>query len=195
MTAEDGLSDTQTIPVSVEPTPSIAGLPVGNVNQLDSQIELTAGIVGQDAGDTVSYTWQVTEPDGDALSVGNNATYTFTPEQTGDYLVSLSGTDQTTGTAISPVAQTISVVAQPATPTGLTTTLVSNSEVDLQWTADMTNLAGFQVSEFTTDGSTWTQAASVTVPAVGQADHEYMVPEPDCVQNDGPLNFAGQLRV
>ena len=185
VTAEDGLSDTQTIPVSVEPTPSIAGLPVGNVNQLDSQIELTAGIVGQDAGDTVSYTWQVTEPDGDALSVGNNATYTFTPEQTGDYLVSLSGTDQTTGTAISPVAQTISVVAQPATPTGLTTTLVSNSEVDLQWTADMTNLAGFQVSEFTTDGSTWTQAASVTVPAVGQADHEYMVPEPDCVQMTG----------
>ena len=28
----------------------------------------------------------------------------------------------------------------------------------------MTNWSGFQVSEFTTDGSTWTQAASVTVP-------------------------------
>ena len=38
VTADDGLSDTQTIPVSVEPTPSITGLPAGNVNQIGSQI-------------------------------------------------------------------------------------------------------------------------------------------------------------
>ena len=165
VTADDGLSDTQTIPVSVEPTPSITGLPAGNVNQIGSQIALTAGIDGQDAGDTVSYSWQVTEPNGDTLPVGNNAAFTFTPEQTGNYLVNLSGTDETSGTAISPVTQTISVVAPPATPSGLTTTLVSSSEVDLQWTADMTNLAGFQVQQFiTTDGINWTQAASVTVP-------------------------------
>ena len=105
----------------------------------------------------------MTEPNGDTLPVGNNAAFTFTPEQTGNDLVNLSGTDETAEWRFLLSPRRFLSSAPPATPSGLTTTLVSSSEVDLQWTADMTNLAGFQVQQFiTTDGINWTQAASVT---------------------------------
>jgi autotransporter-associated beta strand protein/YD repeat-containing protein len=143
---------------------SMANLPPANVDEVGTQISLSAGIRGQATGDTIAYTWQVTAPNGQPLLGGNGAAYCFTPSNVGNYVILVSAVDQTAlGKFIYPMSQTIRVLGTPPAPTVFTTTLISDSEIDLAWAADSTDLAGFQFEQFNNQTSTWSQPTSVPV--------------------------------
>ena len=57
----------------------------------------------------------------------------------------------------------VDVLMAPATPAGFTTTLVSDSQVGLAWTADTTDLASFQIEQSNDGGGTWSLPVTVAV--------------------------------
>ena len=84
------------------------------------------------------------------------------PSAAGNYQIVLSAADQTApATAIYPDSETIDVLGPPPGPAGFTTTLVSSSEVDLEWTATTTGLSGFVIQESDGSGGGWSQVAAV----------------------------------
>ena len=75
-----------------------------------------------------------------------------------------------TGTDDEPVvysapSQTATVQAGqwPAAPTGLTTSVISNSEIDLTWTDTGTGATNYEIDR-TTDGQTWTTVTDTLLP-------------------------------
>ena len=130
-------------------------LSVGNNNQAT---EFAGNISG----------WgSVTKIGSGALTVTGASTYT------GGTAVA-AGVFDVAGSIVGPVTTTggdLVGISAPAAPTGFTTTLVSDSEVDLQWMADPANLSGFQIQQSSDGGTTWLQspvsvAAGVTACAM-----------------------------
>ena len=60
-------------------------------------------------------------------------------------------------------SDTITALAWPKAPTGLTATAVSTTRIDLSWTDDDTSQTGYTV-ERSEDGTTWTLVATINDP-------------------------------
>lgn len=64
------------------------------------------------------------------------------------------------------IGQKVSGISGPdGTPSGLTLTVISDTEIQLDWTAGSTNHDGTSI-EISTDGVTYTETATVTAPTV-----------------------------
>ncbi|HQU41359.1 MAG TPA: fibronectin type III domain-containing protein, partial [Pirellulales bacterium] len=64
---------------------------------------------------------------------------------------------------------TVTALDWPAAPSGLTTTVVSNTEIDLTWTDNATDASSYTVDR-TTDGTTWTSVATLGSDATSYND-------------------------
>jgi hypothetical protein len=111
-----GGSDTELIWVEVTeineaPTAKITGVPV--VSKKDTAISLTGEFNNLDAGDTHSYSWTVTKDGAVVTSSTEAGPVSYTPAQTGSYLVTLKVEDDHGG--IGTDAVTI-VVVEPGRP-------------------------------------------------------------------------------
>jgi hypothetical protein len=60
------------------------------------------------------------------------------------------------------MATTLALPPPPATPTGLTATVVSSTQIDLSWTASSGQVDNYEVERSTTSGSGFTKIASIS---------------------------------
>jgi autotransporter-associated beta strand protein len=74
-------------------------------------------------------------------------------------------TDTYEGSSTPSSVATVAALDWPYAPTSVTTTVVSNAEVDLSWTDDDTSQTGYLV-ERSTDGTTWSTITSINDPSV-----------------------------
>jgi hypothetical protein len=100
--------------INEAPTAKITGVPV--VSKKDTAISLTGEFNNLDAGDTHSYSWTVTKDGAVVTSSTEAGPVSYTPAQTGSYLVTLKVEDDHGG--IGTDAVTI-VVVEPGIVTGL----------------------------------------------------------------------------
>ena len=95
---------------NVDPTASIGGTPVGNINE-GTAVNLTATPADDGAEDTFTYAWSVTK-DGNAYDLlgatTNTAGFTFTPRDNGAYIATVVVTDDNGG-AVTVAAGAITV--------------------------------------------------------------------------------------
>jgi PKD repeat protein len=99
VTDDDGASTSTSETITVtnaNPVPSINGAPVGSIAE-GTAVNLSATFTDTGANDTVSYAWTVTK-DGDAYDSGAGANFSFTPDDNGDYVVTVVATDNNGGT-------------------------------------------------------------------------------------------------
>jgi len=106
---------TTTVQVNnVAPTPAISGAPASSPE--GTAIPLTAGATDPSNADTsagFAYSWSVTK-NGGAFGSGTGASYSFTPDDNGTYVVTLTATDKDGGTGTT--SSTISVTNVAPTP-------------------------------------------------------------------------------
>jgi hypothetical protein len=101
---------------NVAPTATITGAPASGHSPEGTPINLSSTVTDPSSVDTAagfSYTWSVTK-NGVAYASGSAPNFTFTPNDNGTYVVSLTGTDKDGGT--SSVAQT-TIIVDNVTPT------------------------------------------------------------------------------
>jgi hypothetical protein len=106
----------QIVVTHVAPTASITGAPVSGHSPEGTAISLGSTVTDPSPVDTApgfTYAWSVTK-DGNAYASGTAADFSFTPDENGTYVVSLTATDKDGG--VSPVAQT-TIVADNVAPT------------------------------------------------------------------------------
>lgn len=134
ITDDDGGSVTktsETISVTnANPTASIAGMPDGPVTE-GTTVNLTANAADAGSADTLEYAWTVTR-NGDPFATGDEESFSFTATDNGEYLISLTVTDNDGG-SVEAEAQTISVtnVTPSVSITGLPESLIEGDEVTL----------------------------------------------------------------
>lgn len=179
-TDKDGGSTSTSLGISitnVAPTPQISGAPTTSPE--GTAIALTASASDPSSADTTAgftFAWSVTK-NGSAFATGSGANFSFTPDDNGAYVVSLTATDKDGGSATTSQGITVSNVPPTAGMSGptsgsvgqtLTYTLTANdpSPVDqaagftfqIAWgdgsTQSVTGASGLQVNHvFTASGS------------------------------------------
>jgi len=75
---------------NVAPVASITGAPASGPE--GTAINLGSTVVDPGVNDTLTYAWSVTK-DGNPFTTGNNGTFSFTPDDEGEYVVTLTVTD------------------------------------------------------------------------------------------------------
>ncbi len=116
-------TDSKTITVTnVAPTPSISGAPASSLE--GTAISLTGSATDPSSVDTTAgftFAWSVTK-NGNPFATGSGVSFSFTPDDNGSYVVTLSATDKDDGTGSDNKTITVNNVA----PTG---TLSNNGPV------------------------------------------------------------------
>ncbi|MCX7427748.1 MAG: right-handed parallel beta-helix repeat-containing protein [Planctomycetia bacterium] len=133
----DGDADTGSVSMTVDnvpPTPSILGAPATSPE--GTLIELTSSIVDPGIYDTFEYIWQVTK-DGVLYAEGSDPTFSFTPDDDAEYIVTMTVTDDDGGydtvTAtieVTDVAPTIALLGNDETNEGAWYTLTLGAVTD-----------------------------------------------------------------
>jgi Ca2+-binding RTX toxin-like protein len=106
-TDKDWVAGTTTATVTatdVAPTPAIAGAPATSPE--GTAISLTGSATDPGTADVVALAWAVTK-NGVAFASGSGAAFTFTPDDNGTYVVTLTATD--TDGAAAPTSKTVAV--------------------------------------------------------------------------------------
>src|SRR6185369_2960447 len=88
---------------------------------------------------------------------------TFTPNTgwSGTTTFTFKVNDSALDSAVATVTITVAAATStPAAPSGLTATAISKTQIDLAWTDNSSNEDGCKI-ERSTNGSTWTQIATV----------------------------------
>jgi hypothetical protein len=114
-TDADGGAGTTTATLTVTnvaPTPTVAGVPASVAE--GTAINLTGSATDPGVLDTVALTWAVTK-NGTAYATGSGAGFSFTPDDNGRYVVTLTATDDDGGAAAT--SATIDVANQGPAPT------------------------------------------------------------------------------
>jgi hypothetical protein len=107
VTDGDGKTGTSSVSIdvtNVPPIPSIRNVPASNPE--GTAINLTSAVNDPGFYDSFTYAWSAVQGDR-VLASGTNSTFSFTPEDNGDYLVSLKVTDKDGGEGST--SQTIAV--------------------------------------------------------------------------------------
>jgi hypothetical protein len=177
------LSSTQTFTITVNnvsPTPSIAGAPA--MSPEGTAISLTASATDPSMADTAAgftFGWTVTK-DGSPFASGVGSTFTFTPDDDGSYVVTLSATDQDGGVGTTSAA--IAATNVPPTPSiaGAFATSPEGTAISLTGSAtdpgpvDMA--AGFTLSwAVTKDGSPFASGSGAAFAFTPDDDGTYVV--------------------
>jgi PKD repeat protein len=150
LTVTDALGHTSTSKTSatiaeVPPTAAITGAPATGHSPEGTAVTLGSTVTDPSAADTkagFTYAWAVTK-DGSAFASGTGAGLTFTPDDTGTYVVTLTAADKdgnqsapvTTTITADDVAPTVAINGapanpQPGNPIALTSTVTDPSPVD-----------------------------------------------------------------
>lgn len=109
-------SNAATVAVTnVAPSASIGGAPASSPE--GTAIDLTSTVSDGGAADTHTVAWSVTK-DGSAHASGTAASFTFTPDDNGTYVVTLTATDDDNGTGSSSATIVVTNVAPSASITG-----------------------------------------------------------------------------
>jgi PKD repeat protein len=150
---DGGVSSTSSSTIvanNVNPTGVISAVPANIMEGV--QVDLTSTVQDNGSADTLSYVWSVTRNGSNYAVTGNtSANFSFTPDDDGDYVVSLDVTDGDGGT-FTASSSTISVANENpgATITGAPTTGIEGTAITV----------GSTVSDVA--GDTVTRAWSVT---------------------------------
>ena len=107
------------------------------------------------------YTWQVTAPNGQRPRKAGRATVLCRLRRGITRLSYRPRTRLPRRRRSIRTARRSTFLGPPPAPAGFTTTLVSSSEVDLEWTAATTGLSGFVIQESDGSGGGWSQVAAV----------------------------------
>ena len=121
VTDKDGATGTATFNVTVAnvpPTATIIGAPTTSPE--GTQIDLSSTVTDPSNADTAAgfaEAWSVTK-DGNPYASGSGASFSFTPDDNGSYVVSLSATDKNGGVGSDQKTITVTNVAPTVTPGG-----------------------------------------------------------------------------
>lgn len=108
--------DSKTISVhNVSPTATINGAP-SDSNE-GTSVELTSAVSDPGSADTFTYAWSVTK-NGQGYATGSDANFTFTPDDNGSYVVTLTVTDDDGGVGSDSAMLTVHNVDPAATING-----------------------------------------------------------------------------
>ena len=112
--------------VASPPVASINGAPATAINE-GTAVSLASGVVDVTPGPYV-YAWNVTK-NGSAFANGSNATFSFTPNDNGTYVVNLLVTDSAGGSG-SAAAKTIAVnnVVPTVTSLGFSSSVINEGD-------------------------------------------------------------------
>jgi large repetitive protein len=113
---------------NVAPTATIVGAPTSSLE--GTTIGLTSTVIDPGTADTHTYAWSVTK-DGNAYGEGTAAGFSFTPDDNGTYVVSLTVTDDDGGSGSDEVTVTITNVAPTATINGAPANSPEGTLIDL----------------------------------------------------------------
>ena len=118
---------TQVVVQNVAPTPTLAGAPASSPE--GTAISLTGSYANPGSADTVTLAWSVTKS-GNAYAAGTGASFSFTPDDNGSYVVTLTATDDDGGVgtdtktiAVTNVAPTLTLAGAAAVNEGSAYTL------------------------------------------------------------------------
>jgi len=138
LTANDGdggiTSDSKTIQVTnVDPTVAITGAPETSSEGTAIALGVNANDIAG-ANDPLTFAWSVTK-NGNAFASGSGASFTFTPNDNGEYVVTVVADDGDNGTAtdsksiaVTNLNPTVAITGAPATsPEGTSATLGSSA--------------------------------------------------------------------
>jgi uncharacterized delta-60 repeat protein len=135
VTDDDGgvanAADPGTIAVgNVNPTATINGAPTSSLE--GTPITLTSTVTDPGSADTHTYAWSVTK-DGFAFDAGTSSTFTFTPDDDGNYVVTLRVTDDDGGVAnaADPGTITVTNVDPTATIVGAPASSLEGTQITL----------------------------------------------------------------
>src|SRR5262249_33179952 len=118
VTNNAGLSSTATAMITIANAPPVVAInDAPSTSPEATPINLTSSVIdpsGTDSAAGFAYAWSVSK-DGNLLSSGMGASFSFTPDDNGTYVVSLTVTDKDGG--VSTASNTILVTNLPPTPT------------------------------------------------------------------------------
>jgi hypothetical protein len=175
----DGLtsatSETDVVVANVAPAASITGSPVSGHSPEGTAISLGSSVTDPSSADTAAgftYAWSVTK-NGAAYALGSAATFSFTPDDNGTYVVTLTATDKDSGIS-APSQATILVdnVALTAGGSGPSDGVRGQARTFTLTASDpsaVDQAAGFTFAITWGDGSTQT----VSGPSGTQVSHVY----------------------
>jgi PKD repeat protein len=122
-------SDSKTITVTnVAPSTSINGAPATSPE--GTEIDLTSSVQDPGSADTHTYAWSVTK-DGSPYASGTDENFSFTPDDNGSYVVTLTVTDDDGGTDTGTATITVNNVAPAASIDDAPETSAEGTEIDL----------------------------------------------------------------
>ncbi len=166
--AVDAITVTNVVPTASITNP-VTTSPEGTSITLDSAVTDPSTV---DTAAGFSYLWHVTDSNGQTITDGTVANFTFTPDDNGSYSVSLTATDKDGGVSTAAVdAITVTNVAPTASITNPVTTSPEGTSITLDSavtdpsTVDTT--AGFSYLWHVTDsnGQTITDGTGATSPS------------------------------
>jgi PKD repeat protein len=159
-------SDTLLVTVNnVAPTATIEGSPAQSPE--GTEITLTSIVDDPGTADTFTYAWNVTK-DGSAYAGGNAASFSFTPDDNGTYVVSLVVTDDDGGVGSDSTSITVSNVA-PAVHAGADQTVNEGDTVSFAGT--FTDAGAGDTHTVLWDFGDGTTATDSLTPTHGYADN------------------------
>lgn len=140
--------------------PSITNQPVSQTVAVGSNVTFSVGAAGNPP---VRYSWLF---NGAPLTGKTNATLSIPNVQltnAGAYSVVVSDTVGTVNSVVTSSVATLTVLAPPAAPSGLTATALSETQVRLAWTDNATDETAYAVQR-STDSNSWS-VLTVSLPA------------------------------
>jgi PKD repeat protein/Ca2+-binding EF-hand superfamily protein len=168
VTDDDGGVSRDTLTVTVQnvaPTATIEGSPAQSPE--GTEITLTSIVGDPSTADTFTYAWNVTK-DGSAYAGGQAASFSFTPDDNGTYVVSLVVTDDDGGVGSDSTSITVSNVA-PAVHAGADQTVSEGDTVSFAGT--FTDAGAGDTHTVLWDFGDGTTATDSLTPTHGYADN------------------------
>jgi uncharacterized delta-60 repeat protein len=183
VTDNAGLSSTANATITianVPPTPAIVGAPATSLE--GTAINLTASAIDPSPADMAAgftYAWSVTK-DGNAFASGAGTNFSFTPDDNGTYVVSLSATDKDGGVGTASSVITVSNVAPTPTILGLPASSPEGTVINLSASATdpstVDSAAGFTYAwSVTKDGNAFTSGVGANFAFTPDDNGTYVV--------------------
>jgi hypothetical protein len=182
ITDNNGGTDSATASVTVNnvaPTATIVGAPVTSPE--GSPINLTSTVTDPGTLDTITKTWSVTK-NAVAFAAGTGATFSFTPDDNGTYVVTFTATDDDTGVGTDTKTITVNNVAPTVGITGPTQGVACQP---LTYTLTATDPSQLDTNALFTFNIDWDGDGTIDQTVVGasgtKVTHIYETPATDVI--------------